>query len=293
MNQNSLYVCKVKIENIGFTISLDASFFQSVSRPIALHNHAAYEVHVIKCGSYVFNIDGREITLDDGGSCIIGPGVYHSKGNALTGNARRFIFKFEYAGKNGKTSEIAVCLNRIGPFCLFRNSGGEVSLAEALIAEIQNKPLGYATNVDNLASQLMLAVLRDVAGLAGAAAILPRRPAVRPTDFDDNRAAAIDGFFALNYSREVHVPELAGLLNLSIRQLNRVLLKLYGVTFKQKLAQIRVNAAREMLKNSGMTIAKIAENTGFGQTGSFSAAFRKLTGLTPEQYRSASRRQAD
>jgi len=89
------------------------------------------------------------------------------------------------------------------------------------------------------------------------------------------------------------VPELAGLLNLSIRQLNRVLLKLYGVTFKQKLAQIRVNAAREMLKNSGMTIAKIAENTGFGQTGSFSAAFRKLTGLTPEQYRSASRRQAD
>ena len=293
MNQSSLYVCKVKIENTGFTISLDASFFQSFSKPIALHNHAAYEVHVIKCGSFVFNIDGREITLDDGISCIIGPGVYHSKGNALTENARRFIFKFEYASKNGKMSEIEACLNRIGPFCLIRNCGGEVSLAESLIAEIENKPLGYATNVDNLASQLMLAVLRDVAGPAGAAVISPRRTALRPTDFDDNRAAAIDGFFALNYSREVHVPELAGLLNLSIRQLNRVLLKLYGVTFKDKLAQIRVNAARDLLENSSLTIARIAESTGYGQTSSFLAAFRKLTGQTPEQYRLASRRQAD
>lgn len=59
-------------------------------------------------------------------------------------------------------------------------------------------------------------------------------------------------------------------------------------SFFEMLAHYRIEAATKMLEgenNSRFTIEEIAENVGYNSKSSFNTAFKKLTGLTPSQYR--------
>tara|TARA_R110000772_G_scaffold103600_1_gene204588 strand:- start:18654 stop:19682 length:1029 start_codon:yes stop_codon:yes gene_type:complete len=51
---------------------------------------------------------------------------------------------------------------------------------------------------------------------------------------------------------------------------------------------IRCDTAKRFLDNPELSVASVAEQTGFSETAAFSRAFKKWTGLTPAQYRTAS-----
>jgi AraC-type DNA-binding domain-containing proteins len=272
----------VDLENVRFNVILDKGFFEHVKRPVCLHNHAAYEIHIIKSGEYGYSIDGLEIKLSSGNCCIIGPNVYHSKGFAMSEGSFRYCFKFEWSNENGKGSEIIEILNMMNKVCILENCAKEVELIGSIASEFQNKQIGYMIGIHNLFSQLMLTILRDISG---------NRESVQMPLFknkEENRTDIIDVFFALNYMNDVHADDLAKLLNLSIRQLNRVILDCYGMTFKQKLSQIRVFAAKDLLADTDMTILRIAETVGYNNISYFNLAFKKITGTTPEQFRKIS-----
>jgi len=279
MNRSILFNCTVKLEEVHFHISLDKSFFGAVSCSVPLHNHADYEIHVIKNGRYAFQIDGREYVLGDGNCVIIGPNVYHSIGNALSEGAHRYCFKFECSAAADEPSEIMECVEAIKKICLFENCTKEIDMVESLIAEFQTRQIGYISCISSLFSQLLLTILRDVSG---------HRISVgnaRLSSEEENRSVAIDEFFVKNYRENVHAAELANLLGLSVRQLNRVILRLYRISFKQKLSQMRVFAAKDLLSDTGLSVIRIAEIIGYNNTGYFIATFKKFTGMTPEQFR--------
>ncbi len=287
MNKSILFNCTVKIENVWFHISVDKSFFESVAHSVSLHNHADYEVHIIETGDFAFQIDGQELVLHSGNCLLIGPKVYHSKGNALSPTARRHSLKFEYYANSGETSEVRECVEKMKSVCLLENGEKEISLVESLIAEFQTRQTGYKTGIDNLFSLLLLTLLRDISGHQ------PSAGADQLTSTEENRSVDIDEFFAKNYRCNVHAAELASLLCLSVRQLNRIMLKSYGVPFKQKLSQMRIIAAKELLFESNLTVSRIAEATGYGNAGNFGSTFKKLTGMTPEQYRKTISKRCD
>ena len=85
------------------------------------------------------------------------------------------------------------------------------------------------------------------------------------------------------------LPELARLLNLSVRQTQRLLQANFGKTFSQKLTEARMAAACQHLENSALCITDIAERVGFSSIEHFSTAFRRSMGLSPRQYRRASK----
>jgi AraC-like DNA-binding protein len=278
MNKNILFNCTIKIEDVWFHLSLDKSFFESSAFSVSLHNHADYEVHIIESGTFAFQIDGREYILRSGNCLLIGPNVYHSKGNALTEDSRRHSFKFECSA-NEASSEIMGCINKINGICLLENAANEISMVDALITAFQTRQTGYRTYIDNLFAQLILAILRDVSG---------HTPCVEPgqlTSCEENRSAVIDEFFAQHCMSNAHAEELACLLCLSVRQLNRIMIRFYGVPFKQKLLQMKIIAAKDLLADTTFTINRIAEITGYNNTGYFISTFKKFTGMTPEQFR--------
>ena len=57
----------------------------------------------------------------------------------------------------------------------------------------------------------------------------------------------------------------------------------------QYLTNVRLEKAKEMLKNSDAKTYEIAEKTGFSEPNYFSFTFRKNVGLSPSQYRSQHR----
>ena len=59
-----------------------------------------------------------------------------------------------------------------------------------------------------------------------------------------------------------------------------------GVALLAYISNVRVEAAKQLLAQ-GLSVAKIAEQTGYRDSGSLIRVFKKVTGMTPGQYRAA------
>ena len=95
----------------------------------------------------------------------------------------------------------------------------------------------------------------------------------------------IDEFFSNHFSSNRSNAQLAKQLNVSQRQLYRILKKSYGVNYREKLSEIRVEIAKDYLYNSDKSIGQIAELLGYSSGANFSTFVRKATGKTPSQIR--------
>lgn len=76
----------------------------------------------------------------------------------------------------------------------------------------------------------------------------------------------------------------AGQLGISSRTLRRQLADA-GVSFRQILKETRLALAKEYLRSSDMPIEQLAYLLGYSDPGSFSHAFRRWTGGSPQTYR--------
>lgn len=60
-----------------------------------------------------------------------------------------------------------------------------------------------------------------------------------------------------------------------------------GMTLTAYIEGIRMENAKELLKNEGLTIADVAETVGYLDTNYFGKVFKKYSGITPGQYRAS------
>lgn len=60
---------------------------------------------------------------------------------------------------------------------------------------------------------------------------------------------------------------------------------LTGMGIAQYIDKIRIQTACEMLRNTGRSIADVAEATGFSSAKYFSGHFKQVTGKSPSEYR--------
>lgn len=85
--------------------------------------------------------------------------------------------------------------------------------------------------------------------------------------------------------------ELAAICNLSVRQLTRGFRASRGCSIGEYVAQSRIKTAKRLLVGSE-SVKAIAYSMGFSSPSSFSYAFRRSTGFTPNQFRQHTRRAA-
>ena len=55
--------------------------------------------------------------------------------------------------------------------------------------------------------------------------------------------------------------------------------------FKKYIADLRLNQAKMLLKNSELPISSVAQMCGFSNINYFPTAFKKYSGYTPTEYR--------
>lgn len=58
-----------------------------------------------------------------------------------------------------------------------------------------------------------------------------------------------------------------------------------GETFRDYLSSLRIVRARELLRSTSMTNSEISEHVGYADPHYFGAVFKRMTGYTPQQYR--------
>ncbi|MNY46244.1 HTH-type transcriptional regulator YesS [compost metagenome] len=87
------------------------------------------------------------------------------------------------------------------------------------------------------------------------------------------------------YEQDISLESCAAQLKYHPVYVSRVFKKETGVTFIDYLTNYRVNMAKKWLKETDMKISEIAERLNYTNSTGFIRTFRKLTGMTPGQYR--------
>jgi AraC-like DNA-binding protein len=88
------------------------------------------------------------------------------------------------------------------------------------------------------------------------------------------------------YLSEGYVSEktAAGLMDTSVRTLTRKL-ALYGITYGKLLDDVRFQVAKKQLGGTDRRIIDVARSAGFKDQANFTRMFRRISGITPAQFR--------
>ena len=94
-------------------------------------------------------------------------------------------------------------------------------------------------------------------------------------------------FIRENYARDISLSDAAEQVYLNPIYISRLFKEKTGQTFTEYLSKIRIDAAIDLLNHSDLYVYEICEKVGYHNLKYFYMVFRKMTGLSPSEYRSA------
>lgn len=88
-----------------------------------------------------------------------------------------------------------------------------------------------------------------------------------------------------NYRENISLDDVAKKINMSYHHFSRFFKESTGKNFIDYLTELRIDRAREILKDKTFNIKEICYEVGYTDPNYFSKIFKKSTGLTPTEYR--------
>lgn len=88
-----------------------------------------------------------------------------------------------------------------------------------------------------------------------------------------------------HYAEQISLKEVAENLHLNYTYLSGLFKEKADMNFTDYLTKVRMDEAKKMLRSPEVKIYEIADRIGYLNSASFTRAFKKYTGLTPEEYR--------
>ena len=89
-----------------------------------------------------------------------------------------------------------------------------------------------------------------------------------------------------HYQEEIAIAAIAKQFKLSVRSLNRRFKYATNSSPLQYLQNLRIEHAKELLKQSNLAISEVADMVGYQDASYFTSLFKKVTAVTPIEYRS-------
>ncbi|KAB2922607.1 MAG: helix-turn-helix domain-containing protein [Bacteroidetes bacterium] len=109
-------------------------------------------------------------------------------------------------------------------------------------------------------------------------------------EHDDAPVRKVQEYIETNYQERLTVADLASMAALSRRNLERRFKKATSNTVVEYIQRVKVEAAKLRLESSGENVNEVMERVGYADSKAFRTTFRKITGLSPLEYRAKYRR---
>lgn len=94
----------------------------------------------------------------------------------------------------------------------------------------------------------------------------------------------IRSFINLNAASKLTTNDVATHFNMSVRQLDRLIIKHLNVTTKRIIDKSKLNLAKDLIINSQYSLFELSIHLGFSSSHAFSVFFKRLTGTTPFEF---------
>ena len=226
------------------------------------HHHTCFEIHMIKKGHQIYEIDDKKAIISAGEFLLIPPLLKH-KTVSESADMEKYSLTFCFEAKLDTTileklpSEISDNIHRILNERKRKESFGQII-------------------VENRVFECVLLFLRML-----------KIPYLKENEAPSTNhvSALAKQYISDNLHKAVSVSEIACYCHISQKQLNRIFLQTDGVTVSKYVRTIRCKRIEELLSDTSLSLSEISEMLGFANEYYFNTFFKSNNGMTPGAYR--------
>lgn len=258
--------------------------------PTYWHSHSFIEIICVFSGTCINYICDQEILLQAGDIFIIAPGTLHSISSFSDGSViinieiRTSTFETAFFGvlkENDILSDFfthSLYHSPKHPYIFFRTNMDRELFDYVLYAyaEFRANHLYKYRMINNVIAAFFIILLRN----HGTEVIIP---SFTPSEGSENVVYLLK-YIETNFNT-ITLSELAAFFNYSERQLQRILKKSTGLSFRDIIQKLKMNQAAALLRNPDLPISYIAEKLGYASVNNFRQIFKKYYELSPQEYR--------
>lgn len=280
----NLITLTTKIDDLELDMVMNTGTFFMFTLTPEYHSHPCYEIIAAVNGDFrVESFTGEVIEMKPGSLCIIPPDCFHAT-NADSAGHEMVVMRFSYC-RAGGTPEMYdrfhAALSAVGGATRF----DDCSRLTDLMLEIRDELLGSTISARTIANTLMPTLYIGLLRILSRAESAPQKSSADCEDNKHSRYFRIDRWLSEHHTQPVTADDLAQALNLSKRQVSRVLRDIYDMSFRELLVEYRLYRAIKFLTRSDCSIDKIAALVGYSSPAGFRRAFTKRFGVTAGEYR--------
>ncbi len=250
------------------------------------HNHGDYELRYVCSGKGNQIIENVPMEIHAGDIILLHPMEFHYQ--KVADNSRdisQFSYRFSVKKPNEETDPLAyknyeLLTDFLNSFRIIRDK--EMSLLSPIrimADELAKKQMGFFGYLQAMCAITFTQFLRI------AAPDVPNIFASEEMRYNGNMRNRVDHFFRYHYMDDVKLQHLADAIQVSTRQVSRILMKEFGENYVTHLMNTRIQQAKYQLDYTDKDIHQISSDCGFQSYNYFATCFKQVIGLTPTEYR--------
>jgi len=246
------------------------------------HSHTWFEFNYVLSGQMETHFTGDSIIVREDQFFLIPPGMVHShsytRGNPHEGICFRWRIRCADPELGVRPDSLYERLNRLHAWKPGAYRDEEV-FSDMLASFFEDA----ARNYPELGLQLLLVRLLERLSLLQQSS--EGHTENSRSTAEDPLVRKVEVYLEDFQGSRLNVTDLAASLHMSYGHLSRQYKKLTGNTIVERMNQIRLGKAAELLHTPGLMVSEVAEQSGFIDICYFSKAFKKRYGQSPQNYR--------
>lgn len=235
------------------------------------HSHRHIEIDCILSGRCIMEINGVRVAFKEGECAVLTSGCTHSF--SVDGSTPCRIRQFEFTAESLEGAE-KILQGSIRPFY-------KLSHCDMLYDSIKNLYLYqkvkniYGEELFSLEFKKLLILLKNDCEAANDNLCSAQNALVKQ----------VTGFIEDHYREKIDLVQVAKAHHISTSYLRRIFASELGFSGIEYITMLRMEFAKNLLKNSECDISQIAEKAGYNSVQFFSTMFKRKIGISPREFR--------
>lgn len=243
------------------------------------HRHVVHEMHFVLSGKirYDFGEHGERSVASDN-FAVIPQGLSHTVYVEAGDELKYLVIAFAVSSSNEAINSI---FSRDGSPLTSQFTEAMRNMISALDIKKQEKNFNYSLSTKLLIQSILLEAV-DSLTENRSLSFLPARTSMQKDVRIDSVVKMITGNI---YSEKLRGEDVAAMLGITVRQLNRISNQHFGCSINNYIVQRRIQEMKNLLKYSAYSLSDIGELFGFSDVYAFIRHFKRFTGEAPGRYR--------
>lgn len=233
------------------------------------HSHYYTEIFFIKSGTGHMKIENESIPLAANNLVLIGAQVLHTEFSNPSAPLDYYVLGVE---------GLKINTDRPVEYSVVNASSNVAQIRQCfdnILSEMHNRPEGYAEVCQHYLAILVLLICRKD-HISYELVDAPN---------SSHECHKVKRYIETNYHDKITLDSLASNCNLTKYYLSHKFTEFYRKSPIAYLTEVRITAAKDLLKTTNLSIEEIASGTGFSSSSYFSQTFQKFCHMSPQQYR--------